>query len=172
MWSIITPEHFFRGLEIGGATLKASLLITRNCGKKVEFHWVKGHSKDQHNKVADKLARQSGRNATNHPMNIVKIRRKLSTKSVDPGCVPMQNQRISVRVITDEYLKLHKCYKFKYEVISKSSPYYGNIDFAYSEILLNAGHCYSIRFNDNPRYPIIVKLFKELPKIKKSLPTN
>jgi len=79
----------------------------------------------------------------------------------------MLNQRVSIRIITDQYLRLQRCYKYKYEVISKSNPYSGNVDFAYSEILLDAGHCYSIRFNDNQQNPMILKMFKELPKTKK-----
>lgn len=56
--------------------------------------------------------------------------------------------------------------KYRYEVISKSSPYFGNIDIAYAklEIMLNATHRYSVRFNDNTNNPRIVKMFRELPK--------
>jgi len=141
-----------------------SLYVINKCRKRVDFHWVKGHSKDKHNKAADKLARQSGRKAINRPLSVVKVRRKVTSKSVEPGCVPMNNQRISIRIITDEYLKLSKLYKYKYEVISKSSPHYGNVDFAFSEIILNAGHSYSIRFNDNNNNASITKVFREIPK--------
>jgi len=156
----------YQGRPVDNATLWKELLhAVKKCGKKVDFYWVQGHAKNQHNKAADKLARQSGRTAFNPPLDVVKVRRKLSVKSVEPGCVPMLKQRISIRIITDKYLKLQKCFKFKYEVISKSSPYYGNIDFAFSEIMLNAGHCYSIRFNDNHKNPTVIKVFRELPKI-------
>ena len=136
------------------------------CRKKVKFHWVEGHSKDKHNKAADKLARESAKNAINPPLSVVKARRKRSSKSVEPGCVPMLNQRISIRIITEEYLRVQKLMKYRYEVISKSSPYFGNIDIAYAklEIMLNATHCYSVRFNDNTNNPRIVKMFRELPK--------
>lgn len=157
-----------QGKPVANAPVWKELLKTvRKCRKRVEFYWVEGHAKDQHNKAADKLAKQSGKNAINPPLNIVKVRRKLSPKSIEPGCVLMQNQRISIRIITDEYLMLNRCYKYKYEVISKSSPYYRNVDFAFSEIMLNAGHCYSIRFNNNSENPTIIKMFKELPKTKK-----
>jgi ribonuclease HI len=132
--------------------------------KRVDFHWVEAHAKNRHHKAADKLARQSAKNAFNPSLAVVKVRRKRSRKSVEPGCVPMRNQRISIRIINDKYLKLQKCFKYKYEVISKRNPYFGNIDFAYSKIMLNAGHCYSIRFNENPHNPMIIKMFKELPK--------
>ena len=145
---------------------KELLKIVKKCPKKVEFRWVKGHAKDQHNKAADRMARESGKKALNPPLNIVKIRRKLSTKSVVPGCVPLNNQRVSIRIITDQYLRLQKCYKYKYEVISRNSAYYGDVDLIYSETMLNAGHCYSVRVNDNPKIPTITKVFKELPKFK------
>jgi len=155
----------YQGKPVDNATLWKELLhIVKKCHKRVDFYWVKGHAKNQHNKAADKLARQSGRKAFNPSLTVVKVRRKLSVKSVEPGCVPMLNQRISIRIITDEYLKLQKRFKYKYEVVSKGNPYFGNIAFAYSEIMLNAGHCYSIRFNDNTHNPTIIKMFKELPK--------
>ncbi len=155
----------YQGKPVDNATLWNELLhAVKKCHKRVDLYWVKGHAKDKHNKAADNLARQSGRNAFNPPLTLVKVRRKLSVKSVEPGCVPMLNQRISIRIIIDEYLKLQKRFKYKYEVISKSNPYLGNIDFAFSEIMLNAGHCYSIRFNDKSHNPTIIKMFKELPK--------
>ena len=155
----------YQGKPIENATLWKELLSTiKKCRKRVDFYWVKGHAEDQHNKAADKLARQSGKIAINPPLTIVKVRRKLSANSVEPGCIPMRNQRISIRIITDEYLRLQKCFKFKYEVISKRSPCFGSIDFAFSKIIMNAGHCYSIRFNDNQNNPTIAKVFKELPK--------
>ncbi len=155
----------YQGKPVDNATLWKKLLHTvKKCPKRVEFYWVKGHAKNRHNKAADKLAKQSAMNAFNPPLAVVKVRRKRSVKSVEPGCVPMLNQRISIRIITDEYLKLQKRFKYKYEVISKSNPYFGNIDITSSEIMLNAGHCYSIRFNDKPHNPTIKKVFKELPK--------
>ena len=154
-----------QGKPVDNAALWKELLRTvKKCDKRVEFYWVEGHAKSRHNKAADKLAKQSSKSAFNPPLNVVKVRRKRSVRSVEPGCVPMLSQRISIRIITDEYLKPQKRYKYKYEVISKSNPCSGNVDFATSEILLNAGHCYSIRFNDKPRNPTIIKMFKELPK--------
>jgi ribonuclease HI len=153
----------YYGKPIENAIFWKDLIRTiKNCRKRVYIFWVKGHSKNQHNRAADKLAKQSAKNAINSPLNIIKVRRKLSNNSVVTGCVQMLNQRISIRIINDEYLKVHKCYKYKYEVISKNSPYFKCVDIAYSKILLNAGHCYSIRFNDNQHNPTIIKCFKEM----------
>jgi ribonuclease HI len=158
----------YQGKPVDNAPLWKDLVhIVKKCYKyykRVDFYWLEGYEKDQHHKAADKLARKSAKNAFNPPLEVVKVRRKHSSKSVEPSCVPMLNQRISIRIINDKYLNLQKCFKYKYEVISKRNPYFGNIDFAYSKIMLNAGHCYSIRFNDNPHNPTIIKMFKELLK--------
>jgi len=74
----------------------------------------------------------------------------------------LQGQRISIRIITDEYLDLPRCFKYKYEVISKSSPYYGNVDIIFSEIPLGAGHQYFVLFNDDMKNPRIRKMIREL----------
>jgi len=134
--------------------------------KKFEFYWVEGHSKDKHNRAADKLAKESAKKATNPPLSVVKARRKLSSRSVEQGCVPMLNQTLSVRIITEYNLQAQKLFKYKYEVVSEDSPYFGNIDIVYAErkIMLRATHCYSVKFNNNPNNPRIVEVIEELPK--------
>lgn len=140
----------------------------QRCQKRVEFRWVKGHFKDQHNKAADGLARQSSKVTLNSPISVTNVRRKLSGRSVDPGCVPVKGQRIFVRIIEDQYLPLQRHFKYRYEVISKGNQYRGYVDFIHSasDIMLNAGHCYSVRLNDNPKKPMIIKVYKELEKRK------
>jgi ribonuclease HI len=134
--------------------------------KKFKFYWVEGHSKDKHNREADKLAKESAKRATNPPLSVVKARKKLSSRSVEPGCVPMLNQTLSIRIITEYNLKEQKLFKYKYEVISENSPYFGNIDIVYAErkIMLRATHCYSVKFNNNPNNPRILEVIEELPK--------
>ena len=76
----------------------------------------------------------------------------------------MSGQRLSIRVITCEYLHPQRVWKLKYEVISKASPYRGKVDVIFSDELLKDGHSYYVRVNDNTRNPRIVKAFRELPK--------
>jgi len=134
--------------------------------KRFDFYWVEGHSKDKHNRAADKLAKESAKKATNPPFSVVKVRRKRSSKSVEPGCVPMLNQILAIRIITEYDLRTQRLFKYKYEVVSEDSPYFGNIDFVYSEreIMLRATHCYSVKFNENHNNPRIVEVIEELPK--------
>jgi len=143
------------------AMLKA---LDRN-RKRFAFYWVEGHSRDKHNRAADRLAKESARKAVNSPLSIVKVRKKRSSRSVEPGCVPMQGQTLSIRIITEYNLRAQRLFKYRYEVVAEDSPHLGKIDFAYSEqnIMLRATHCYSVKFNDNPKNPRIVEVIEELP---------
>lgn len=141
---------------------KELLKCQRMIKKRVEIHWVKGHSKNPHNRAVDRMARQSARIASNKPISIVHVRRKLSEKFVDIGSVEMLGQRISIRIITTEYLTVQRLWKCKYEVISRKSRYYGNVDIIFSPILLCAGHCYYVKVNRVPGNPRIGKLYREI----------
>jgi ribonuclease HI len=138
--------------------------LIKKIGKRVEFKWVEGHSKDAHNKAVDKIAKQSAKGPLNKPISVVKVRRKKTSESVDLGSVGIQGQRISIRVITSEYLPVQKLNKYKYEVVAKASKYYGRVDIIYSEIMLQAGHSYYVKVNNNKLNPRIEKLFKEMVK--------
>jgi ribonuclease HI len=156
------------GRPVANAGLWRELLkIVKYSRKYVDFYWVAGSVRNPHHKVAHKLAKQSAKNVIHPPLNVIKVRKKLSPMHIDPGCVRMENQRISIRIINDKYLNLQRCYQYEYEVISKKSPYYQRADIIFSDIMLDGGHCYSVRFNDNQNYPMINKMFKELPKLRK-----
>jgi hypothetical protein len=136
----------------------------RNAGKKVELRWVKGHAKDEHNRAVDKMARTTAKAAVLPPLSRSNVRRKTTEKQVEIGSVVLRGQRLSIRIITDQYLELPKCFKYKYEVISKRSPYFGNVDIAYSETVLAAGHHYFVLMNDDSRNPRITKKLRELQR--------
>jgi ribonuclease HI len=133
-------------------------------GCRVEVTWVKGHSRDRHNKAADKLARQSAKAPYHAPPAHVSVRRKLTSQSIDRGSVPMSGQRLSIRVITCEYLSTQRVWKLKYEVISKASPDLGKVDIVFSDDLMKDGHSYYVRFNTVSNNPRVVKVFRELQK--------
>jgi ribonuclease HI len=128
----------------------------------VDFKWVKGHSEDQHNKAVDKMARLSAKAPINAPLTEVSVRRKRTSESVVKGSVVMSGQRLSIRVITCEYLRPQKVWKLKYEVASKASPYFGKVDIIFSADLMKDGHSYYVRVNDDTRNPRVVKVFCEL----------
>jgi len=138
---------------------------TRKAGKWFgDIVWVKGHAKNEHNKAADKLAKQSAKAPSNKRITYVDVRRKLSSESVAIGSVRLYGQRISIRIITSEYLKVQKIWKYKYEVVSKKSEYCRKIDFIYGDEVLRTGHSYFVSANMRNGLPIISKLIKELTK--------
>ena len=132
--------------------------------RRVEFYWVKGHSSDLHNRAADKLAKKSAKNPLNRPLSIVNVRRNTAGKSEERGSVEMHGQRLRIRVITDEFLATQRIYKYKYEVLSKGSRYFGRVDVIFSRELLKAGHHYEVRLNKQTGNPNIVNVIRELER--------
>ena len=131
---------------------------------RVNFFWVKGHSKDQHNKAVDKLAKNSAKRALNKPLSVVTVRRKITPKSVEQGSVRMHGQRLRLRVITSEYLRVQRLSRYKYEVISKGSKYFRNVDFIFSNLDLKAGHHYEVVVNKDSSTPTIIRVLRELER--------
>jgi hypothetical protein len=64
--------------------------------------------------------------------------------------------------VTDEYLKVQRTFRYKYEVMSKASAFYEKVDRAYSDILLKAGHTYYVLMNDETKNPRILKVYREV----------
>ena len=76
----------------------------------------------------------------------------------------MRRQRMTIRVITDEFLRSQRMNKYKYEVISARSEFRGCVDVIYSEqgIHLSAGHTYYVQVSAEPYRPRVVKMFREI----------
>jgi len=139
-------------------------LIKKSSPRRVDIRWIKGHSKDKHNKAVDKLAKKSAKNPLNPPLTIVGVRRKKTKKSTEIGSVEMRGQRISIRIITTEYLPVHRLFKYKYEVISKGSKYYGRVDEMFCNEVMGEGHHYEIRLNKNTSNPTATRVLRELKR--------
>ncbi len=133
-------------------------------GKRVEIEWVKGHKDSVHNKAADKVARRSAKGHTKPPLRPVSVRRKITDKSVERGSVKMLGQELTIHIITCERLRIQRVWKHKYEVMSDSSPFKGNVDFAYSDHLLRDGRYYLVRFNDDDANPTILECLEEVDR--------
>ena len=131
--------------------------------RRVNIQWVKGHKQNPYNKAADKAAKRSAKNPLNRPLSTVSVRRKKSTKKTEIGSVKMQAQQLIVRIITAQFLSSpHRLWKYKYEVLSPESDFFGNVDEIFSEIYMRDGHEYEVRFNDNTGNPRIVEVLRDL----------
>lgn len=127
----------------------------------VIFEWIKGHSKNLHNRAVDKLAKRSAKGALLPPLQVASVRRKLSSRSVEPGSVQIAGQCLKIRIVTDTYLRTQRLYKYKYEVLP-NGPSSGLVDLIYSKECLRAGHHYEVRLNDDSKNPRIVEVLNEL----------
>ena len=76
----------------------------------------------------------------------------------------MHGQRISIRIITTEYLVIQRTHKYEYEVISPGSKYFGNVDEVFSDEYLKAGHHYEVKFNKSTVNPVITRALRELER--------
>jgi ribonuclease HI len=131
---------------------------------RLELKWGKGHSgSNPHNKVADQLAKKSAREANRALDPSLTVRRKKTKKVVELGSVPMLGQRLTIRIISTDYLRAHRLYRHRYEVMSKKSPYRGNVDFAVSsDPRIAPNHTYYVTMNRDASNPQIVKLIREI----------
>jgi len=144
---------------------KKLVKVAQKTRKRVVIKWIKGHSKNEHSKVVDKMAKKSAKSPLKKdPLSIVKVRRKKTTNIVDLHSVEMNGQKVSIRIIIAKYLATQKINQYKYEIISKRSKYYKNVDLIYSEINLKAGHEYVVTFNKETKTPRILKMIKEIEK--------
>jgi hypothetical protein len=128
----------------------------------VRFIWVKGHSKNIHNKAVDKFAKYSAKQAFNRELSHVNVRRKKTDKSVIRGSVKMLGQRVTIRIITSEYLNIQKTNKYKYEVMSNQSKYFGNVDYVFTNELLKVGHTYIVSLIQHDKKSLISRVIREI----------
>jgi ribonuclease HI len=71
------------GRPIENATLWKDLVHgIKKLSKRVDIEWIKGHSKDPHNKAVDKLAKQSAKGVLTPPLKVPRKSSSTSTKFV------------------------------------------------------------------------------------------
>lgn len=131
---------------------------------RVEIKWGKGHSAgNPHNKAADKLAKRSAARPVGRLGTVVSVRRKKTRRRTEPGSVEMLGQRLTIRIIDAQYLAEQRVTRYRYEVMSRASPFHGNVDFAYSEDpMMRPGHTYFVTMGEDAGYPRIVKRHREV----------
>jgi ribonuclease HI len=131
-------------------------------GVRIDFQWVKGHAKDEHNKAVDKAAKVSAKSAINDPLSIVTVRRKKTKQKTKIGSVGIIGQCVGIRIVTSEYLKTQKVVKYRYEIVSEDSIDFEKIDIAYSNHFMRDAHSYLVQFNDLPGNPRILDVIEEI----------
>lgn len=144
---------------------KQLIQLAKKSPLRVDIKWVKGHKDDPHNIRVDELARLSADDRSKRTLKPQRVRRKKSPLKVKRGSVEMVGQITVVHITADEWLRPpHNCYKYTLEVIDPASLYHLARDVCHSRVLLNAGHFYRVRFNDNTRDPWIEEMLEEIPR--------
>ena len=69
--------------------------------------------------------------------------------------MPVEGQVLDVRIVTEEYLRLPRCWRYRYELVSGDLA--GEIDVATSNQVLRRNGCYRVRMNDDPQNPEFVE---------------
>lgn len=168
------PQNKWRKYD-GGRVENADLWKTftreyRKVKKKVEIEWVKAHqkgkNKDMHNDAADKLAKASAKGGMSTKIRGSSVRRKTSKKFTQKGSVRITGQTMIIYIVQTDWMKVHKCWKYRYQVCSKEHPDYDCLDFLYAdrEIRLRDGHYYEVTVNSDMANPEIVEEHREVEK--------
>lgn len=133
-------------------------------GLRVQIDWVKGHKRDRHNKKADKLAKKSAMSGGKRQVQPARVRHKKSPHRIEVGNVRMDGQDVTVHIVTDEYLREHRVYRYVYEVMDPDGAFTTPPDKIFSDIMLNAGHFYDVRLNSDQEHPQIEEVYREVDK--------
>ena len=163
-WATKTGEPVLNALQ-WKELLRCINKVYEKFRMRTDIEWVKGHSSDVHNRAVDKTAKAAAKVKSLKKIgNVVSRRKKYAGSKVQKGSVTMHGQRISIHIVNAEYLSVQKISRYRYQVISKNSPYFQCTDFIYSKLHLSAGHQYCVRVNANTNYPQVVKIFREYEK--------
>lgn len=145
---------------------KELLRLMKRIGQKfyirVDFKKVKGHSGDEHNKVVDRLAKRSRKGVLREPLSNINVRRKITNRTTVRGSVIGEGQRVRIKIVSSEWVKSHKEYKYRFEVLSKKSKYFGNMDFVWHAGNMRVGHIFDVILMDGLDYCRIKKVIKEV----------
>lgn len=143
------------------------LTVLRRIRMPVHVEWVKGKS-NRHTKLVDKLAKDSAERPFARPSRPRTVRRKRTEKSVEPGSVTAEGQELEIQLITVEWLSVQRCLRYKYEVVSEESPYFGNVDYVFSDEPLETRWVWRVRLNDEPAHPQIKEVLERVRSAERS----
>jgi len=133
----------------------------------VEIRWIKGHEKDKHNKAVDKMSRRASKLPLekipkNRPITIFEPRKVISSPKLEIGCVKMEGQKITIKILSSKLLKPQNIWCYQYQVISNKCPYRGLVDQIFSSISFDTKKSYFVKFNSATENPRIEKLYWEI----------
>lgn len=167
--------HTATGTPVENADLWKDLVRQHHkLGCRFEIHWVKGHGrghlKDPLNERADRLAKQSAAVAPTRRIHLGSVRRKKTGARTKRGSVRIEGQTMTIRIVSVQWLSTQSTWKHRYEVISRDHPDCGSLDFIWCPSLMADGHYFEVRVNDEPAYPQVVEIIREVPRADVEVP--
>lgn len=117
---------------------------------RVEFRRVAGHKTNPHNKIVDKLAKESAQLVLREMPSPRTVARKTSSRKTEPRGVAMRGQTETIRVLVVRDIPGQRHHAYKYEVVSEDSPDFQAVDDAFAldgEVELRRAHVYEVRFS-------------------------
>lgn len=140
--------------------------LVRKAGR-VDFRKVKGHGSNPHNRVVDRLAKESARSAIREMPSPPIVGRKQSERRVDAGVVPMRGQTETIRIIVVRTMRRQPYHSYRYEVVDRDSPNHGAVDDAFArdgEIAMRRAHIYEVRFAEEGSGRWITQIVREIDR--------
>jgi len=98
----------------------------------------------------------------NKPLSIRHTTRKWSERKTKRGCVPIRGQELKIRIISTEYKSRARDYEYRYEVIDRADPSFGDVDFLRFQQPLSRNKCLLVRLNSEQAAPRIEEVIAEL----------
>ncbi|MEX2255748.1 MAG: ribonuclease HI [Acidimicrobiia bacterium] len=133
--------------------------------KHVFIEWHPAHkSWNPYNAIADKLARQSANGPLLEPLTVSEVRRKITDADTVPGSIGLEGQILTLRIVGRTSLRLHKAWKYRCEVTSLDSPYFGNMADLYAEYTLRPDHQYEVQLSGDPTRSWIERVIAEVER--------
>lgn len=131
--------------------------LERDLRIRLEIEWVPGKS-DEHTKAVDKMAKKAAQSPLKgRKLDHQRVRKKWSPRKAHRGAITLRGQQELIRLVTDVPMTGHRnTFHYIYEVVDDASADFQMVDYAYSDLMLGAGHIYRVRFNDETRNPRII----------------
>jgi ribonuclease HI len=136
-------------------------------GAYVEIVWVKGHGVDRHNKAVHKMEKKASelpldKVTRRGPISIFQPRKVIQSRKLEIGIVKMQNQKISIKILSCKLLKPQNLWCYQYQVVSPNNPFLGLVDQIISEKSLDVIKTYYVKFNSVAGDPRITNMYWEI----------
>jgi ribonuclease HI len=152
------------GLVENADRWKEILRLERKIGLPLEIRKVEGHSTNEFNNRADKLAKLSLAAAARPALTPATVRRKKSPRRPSREGIDLTDgDPVDIHIHLLKFMPVQRLYRYDFSVQS-DGRHFEEVSGAYAslDIALEAGHSYRVRFEGSPNNLEIVEVLEEL----------